>query len=148
MGGRQRSAFNATAAGVPYNGDGGGDTESHGTGSRGRTARVRPWNSSGSGLLPPSHNLSIWSIQIFAHNVSTCSVLWVPLPLKNLVSVSFLTAQCAPLKKKLHNAPEREKPAAPPSLQRCSAVPRSAGARLRRRERRGHGGHFLESSGD
>lgn len=50
MGGRQRSAFNATAAGVPYNGDGGGDTESHGTGSRGRTARVRPWNSSGSGL--------------------------------------------------------------------------------------------------
>jgi hypothetical protein len=122
VGGRQRSAFNATAAGVPYNGDGGGDTESHGTGSRGRTARVRPWNSSGSGLLPPSHNLSIWSIQIFAHNVSTCSVLWVPLPLKDLVSVSFLTAQCALLKKKCTmRQRERNRRRRPP----CSAAPLS-----------------------
>jgi hypothetical protein len=134
VGGRQRSAFNATAAGVPYNGDGGGDTESHGTGSRGRTARVRPWNSSGSGLLPPSHNLSIWSIQIFAHNVSTCSVLWVPLPLKNLVSVSFLTAQCAPLKKKTAQcARERETGGAAllAALLRCPSQCRSSTAPAR-----------------
>lgn len=62
-------------------------------------------------ILPPSRNLSIWSTQIFSHNVNICVVLWAP-------------CMDSPMKKNLNLSAHLFPPAARSSLSPATRAPR------------------------